>query len=106
LTSHVFIAIICFIMPSPDFANPMRPEEFPDIFRQVVREIGGLVMVKTAAVEDMETQLLAIPDSELMIVQRRSHFSRADIANRVARDFSTVKDGQRQGSSRASSLQS
>lgn len=85
-------------MTSPDYATSIQPEEFPDVFREVVREIGQLVLKRTQAIEVLEQQLLAIPDEDLRKAQVSGHFSRADIANRVARDFSVAMDGQRAAS--------
>lgn len=85
-------------MAQPDFAHVIRPEEFPDIFREVVREIGSLVLTRTNAVTELECRLLSLPDKELVAAQYTGHFCRADIENHVARDFSEVMGAKLLGS--------
>lgn len=90
MTSVRFVAIICITMAQPDFAHVIRPEDFPEIYREVVREIGALVLLRTPAVKELQLHMLATSDQELIAAQYAGHFCRANIENRVARDFAAV----------------
>lgn len=77
-------------MAQPDFAHVICPEDFPEIYREVVREIGALVLSQSPAVKELQQRMLAVPDEELVVAQYSGHFCRTNIENRVARDFAAV----------------
>lgn len=87
-------------MTSPNYAGEIRPEDFPEVFRGTVRELGALVMHQSASLLAEQQRLLEIPDTDLVTAQRRGHFCLVDIERWVARDFSEVMHGQRAGLNR------
>lgn len=77
-------------MAHPEFSHVIRPEDFPEIYREVVREIGALVLSQSPAVKELQQRMLAVSDEKLIAAQYSGHFCRANIENRVARDFSAI----------------
>jgi hypothetical protein len=85
-------------MTSPDYASEIRPEVFPQVFRDTVRELGALVIRQSDLLLAEQQRLLEIPDTDLVTAQRRGHFCLVDIERWIARDFAEVMHGQQVGS--------